>query len=464
MNASRIVLGLGLLVAAGVAGFVALAWQPAIPAIEPPAAASFDPALIRKGADLAALGDCDTCHTAPDGKPFAGGLPLPTPFGTIYTTNITPEPKTGIGQWSEVAFRRAMRQGVDREGHHLYPAFPYDHFTLVTDEDDKALYAFLMTRQPVLSQEPPNRLPFPLNFRPLLAGWNLLFLRHGPFEPDPARDAAWNRGAYLVEGLGHCGACHTPRNALGAERTGQRFAGGEAEGWTAYPLDASSPAPVPWTEESLHHYLGTGWHGMHGTARGPMTPVAGNLATLPDADLRAIAAYVASVMGIPDADARKRGEVLTAKATAAGPGARPQSAGSQTVATGTSAPAPDLGAAIYAATCASCHDSGRPAPFGGIDLVLSSAISGASPANAIRIIRGGVPAVNGTRNPIMPGFGAALSDPQLAALVTYLRGRFSSQPAWADVASAVRSAREGEVAAATPSSTPATPGGPGASP
>jgi mono/diheme cytochrome c family protein len=455
-------LGLGVLIVAGAAGFAAIAWRSAIPPIDPPAAAGFDPALVRKGADLAALGDCDTCHTAPGGQPFAGGLPLPTPFGTIFTTNITPDPDSGIGRWSEAAFRRAMREGVDRDGDHLYPAFPYDHFTLVTDEDDRALYAFLMTRQPVAARAPATRLPFPLNLRFMLAGWKLLFLRQGPYQPDPAQDAEWNRGAYLAEGLGHCGACHTPRNLLGAEQTGQRFAGGEAEGWTAYPLNAASPAPVPWTEQSLYHYLRTGWHGLHGTARGPMTPVVGNLAALPDADVQAIAVYIAAAMGIPDSAAQQRGAALQAQAAMTGPGTRPQSAGSQTVALGAPSSKQDLGAAIYAGTCASCHDSGRPSPFGGVSLTLSSTLNGSSPANLIRIIRGGVPAVNGARDPIMPGFGAALSDPQLVALVTYLRGHFSKQPPWADIAGSVQSARDAEVAA-VPSSPSVPPGTPGVS-
>ncbi|WP_026870852.1 c-type cytochrome [Inquilinus limosus] len=442
----RIALGVGLLlIVGGVAGLAAYAWRPPIGPVDPPAAASFDPALVRKGADLAAIGNCGTCHTAPGGQPFAGGLPLPTPFGTIHSTNITPDPDTGIGRWSEAAFRRAMREGVDREGRHLYPAFPYDHFTLVTDEDNRALYAFLMTRRPVPARAPPNDLPFPLNLRVLLAGWKLLFLEEGPYQPDPAHDAVWNRGAYLTEGLAHCGACHTPRNLLGAERTDRRFAGGDSEGWHAVPIGSGSPAPVPWTEDSLFKYLRAGWHGLHGTAQGPMAPVADNLSMVPEEDVRAIAVYVAAVTGPPDAEARKRGEALAAAATPAGPGTRPQSAGSQTIAV---APAEqDPGAAIYAATCASCHESGRASPFGGLDLRLSSAITADSPANLIRIIRHGVPARNGASAPIMPGFAAALSDRQLTTLVDYLRGRFGNRPGWTGVEAAIRAAKDSEVAA-----------------
>ncbi|WP_088149838.1 c-type cytochrome [Inquilinus limosus] len=451
LRAGRIVLGVGLLLAVGgAAGLAAYGWRPAIDPIDPPTAASFDPALMRQGAELASVGNCGTCHTAPGGRPFAGGLALPTPFGTIYTTNITPDPETGIGRWSEAAFQRAMREGVDRAGRNLYPAFPYDHFTLVTDADNKALYAFLMTRQPVPARAPDNDLPFPLNQRFVLAGWKLLFLREGPYAPDPAHDAAWNRGAYLAEGLAHCGACHTPRNLLGAEETGRRFAGGDAEGWHAVPIGSGSPAPVPWTADSLYQYLRDGWHGQHGTAQGPMGPVADSLAGIPEADVRAIAGYVASVMGQPDADARKRGDALVAAtANPAGPGTRPQSAGSQTIAP--AATAPDPGAAIYAATCAACHESGRPSPFGGLDLRLSSAISGDSPANLIRIIRQGVPAQAGARAPIMPGFAASLSDRQLAALSGYLRGRFADKPAWSGLDAAIRATRDSEVAASAAS-------------
>ena len=153
-------------------------------------------------------------------------MPLPTPFGTIFSTNITPDAETGIGTWSEVAFARSMREGVDREGRYLYPAFPYDHFTHGTDDDIRAIYAFLMSRPAIRSAAPTNDLVFPLNFRHLVAGWNILFLDRGPLQPDASKSAEWNRGRYLADGLGHCGACHTPRNVLGAEKKGSVFAGG----------------------------------------------------------------------------------------------------------------------------------------------------------------------------------------------------------------------------------------------
>src|SRR3569623_1345302 len=199
---ARLFWGLGALVLA----FLLYAWRSPIPPIDAPAVERFDAAVIRRGAQLAALGNCATCHTAPGGETFAGGREILTPFGTIYSTNITPDPPTGIGRWSREAFQRAMREGVDREGDHLYPAFPYDHFTLVNDADSAALYAFMMTRQPVQARRAhENDLSFPLNIRFLVAGWKLLFFRAGPYQQDSRHDAEWNRGAYLANGIGHCG-------------------------------------------------------------------------------------------------------------------------------------------------------------------------------------------------------------------------------------------------------------------
>jgi mono/diheme cytochrome c family protein len=427
---------LGLLAAA-------FSWKPAFEAIDAGQLEPFDQALLRRGADLAALGDCNTCHTAPGGQPFSGGLAVPTPFGAIYSTNITPDPETGIGRWSEAAFRRAMREGIDREGRHLFPAFPYDHFTRVSDEDDRALYAFLMTRRPIRATAPANELPFPLNLRPVLAGWKLLFLRKEPFRPDPSHDAVWNRGAYLVEGIGHCGACHTPRNWLGAETAGQAFAGGDAEGWRAVSINAASPSPVPWNADTLYSYLRRGWHGLHGVAGGPMAPVTDNLANVPDADVKAIAVYVASVMGEPLPERRRQGDALEEAGLPSGTGSKPQSAGSQTVPRTVTA---DAGAAIYAGACASCHESGRPVPYGGIDLSLSTTINGETPRNLVNVVLWGLPAADGVRAPIMPGFAATLTDGQVVALATYLHSRFGKRPGWSGILADLRQARQGELA------------------
>ena len=231
----RVFLIFVVLMLLGALGFFIWAKQPAVARVSPPAASDFDQTTIAKGAMLASMGYCAECRTAQGGAAFAGGYPVPTPFGTIYGSNIMPDPQTGIGNWSQAAFLRAMHEGVAQNGAYLYPAFPYNHFTLVSDNDAKAIYAYLMTRQPVHNVAPAPKLPFPLNIRLVLAGWNLLFLHEGRFQPDPTQSATWNRGAYIAEGLGHCAACHTPHNALGAEMGAAAYAGGESEGWLAPP-------------------------------------------------------------------------------------------------------------------------------------------------------------------------------------------------------------------------------------
>jgi len=414
----------------------ALTWRPAIDPVSRPAAANFDPGVVKRGSELAAIGNCTTCHTAPGGRAFAGGLALPTPFGTIYSTNITPDEKTGIGTWSEAAFRRALWEGVDRDGRHLYPAFPYDHFTLMDERDVNALYAFLMTREPVAATAPENRLPFPFNVRPLLAGWKLLFLRTGRFQPEPNQSAAWNHGAYLANGLAHCGACHTPRNALGGEKKDRAFAGGAAEGWTAYALDANAPAPTRWNAAALAFYLHNGWHPDHGVARGPMSEVTENLSTVPSEDVQAIATYVESVGGPASVAHRSNGAVQARQP--GGPGT-----------------------AIYAAACAQCHDAGRPPPYGGIDLARSTGPSGPTARNVIDVVLWGLPAADEQRRPIMPGFAGTLKDRQLADLLAYVRARFSDKPPWTDVEKDIRDVRAGGsriYPAPSPPSSPAAPG------
>ncbi|OYX82001.1 MAG: aldehyde dehydrogenase, partial [Azorhizobium sp. 32-67-21] len=249
------------------------------------------------------------------GMAAIGGRAMETPFGTVYSTNLTPDPETGIGRWSYAAFERAMREGISRDGHHLYPAFPYTSFTRTSDTDLQALYAYLMSQPAVSAPTPEARMTFPFNVRPLMAGWNALFLKTGQLEADPAQSPQWNRGRYLVEGLGHCGACHTPRNAFGAEKTGAaHLAGAMVDGWEAPALTALSKAPIPWSEADLFAYLRTGFSPHHGTAAGPMGPVVQELAHLPDADIRAMATYLASYAGPPLADPAARAEALQAQA------------------------------------------------------------------------------------------------------------------------------------------------------
>lgn len=394
-----------------------LAWRPAIEPIEPPATSLFDSALISRGAGLAALGDCSTCHTAPGHPTFAGGRAIPTPFGTIYSTNITPDPTTGIGRWSQGAFARAMREGVDRQGRHLFPAFPYDHFTLLNDEDIAALYAFFMTRPRVRAQAPANDLPFPLRLRPLLAGWKLLFFSKGRYRGD-------NRGAYLAEGIGHCGACHTPRNVLGAEKTDQHFVGGDAEGWHAYAINSRSQAATPWDVEAMEFYLRNGWQPAHGVAHGPMAAVTDGMARVADSDLQAIAGYVVAEM---------RAGAAVHAGSSAGPAVA--ASGSPRIAD----VANGEGAHIYAAACAGCHDAGQPLPFGAINLSLSTDVSGEDPTNLVHVVLDGLQPADETRQPVMPGFRNTLSGPQLMSLLAYLRAQFAHKPLWPGADTTVRS-------------------------
>jgi mono/diheme cytochrome c family protein len=409
-----------ILLAVTVAVFIWYSQFPLIDRVEVPAPASFDPALVEEGARLAAIGNCHYCHTTKGEADFAGGRAIPTPFGAVYSSNITPAPGTGIGHWSEAAFVRAMRQGISRRGQHLYPAFPYDHFTQIDDKDLRALYAFLMTRRPAENFLPDNELPFPLSGRWVMAFWNLLFFDEAQFRPDPEQSDDWNRGAYLVAGLGHCGDCHTPRNFLGGEKTGQALSGGEAEGWKGPALNASSPAPIPWDAEQLFRYLRDGWDPAHGAAAGPMQPVIHELAGASDADIRAIAVYLAAQQKAPSGKPKQP--------------AAP------------SKPAPgggELGATIFAGACAECHTGSTPmVPPHGIELSNSSALGEPEPRNAIMIVLDGIHPKPGQAGPWMPSFAHAFTDKQLAALLQYLRVNYGPGTDWPDLAKKVGEARK----------------------
>ncbi len=402
---------------------------PALEPVSPPPRSSFDAAAITRGAQLAAIGNCLECHTAPGGIPFAGGKALQTPFGTIHGTNVTPDAQTGIGNWSQAAFSRAMREGIDREGRHLYPVFPYDHFTQLDDTDLQALYAFMMTREPVRAQTSVNALTFPFNFRALIGIWKRLFFRPGAFERDAAQTAQWNRGAYLVNGLAHCGACHTPRNMLGAEKKAEFFAGGDVNRWYAPALNARSESPVPWDAERLYEYLRTGLTDLHAVPAGPMAPVVHNLAGVPAQDVRAIAVYVASVIGPipPERSAQAAALIAQAKTRELSAGL-PQSPGL----------AADDGAAIHAGACGFCHDSGRTLSSGGaLPLGLSIAVALPTPRNLIHIIHDGIPPL-GERGRVMPPFAGAFTNEQMAALLNYLRTDLGKKPAWQNVHDEIR--------------------------
>lgn len=282
----RILFSLVGAIALGTVAFGVFAWRPSLPKIAQPAVAGFSPGLVRQGEKLAAAGACAGCHTVRGGQPYAGGVATATRFGTVYSTNITPDRKTGIGGWSEAAFERAMRRGVRRDGAHLFPAFPYEHFSKLTDSDVAALYAFVMTRAPVVASERSPTIPWPLNIRALQAGWKVLFVQPGGFVPDRTQSAAWNRGAYLAEGITHCGTCHTPRGALGGERRDRAYAGGVVNGRVA-------PALLP-SRDALIAYLSSGFDRDHATAGGAAGGVPDGLSGLPRADIVAIATYLAS--------------------------------------------------------------------------------------------------------------------------------------------------------------------------
>lgn len=417
----------GSLLIAAIA-LVLIAWRPAIPTA-PPAKDAFAPAQVAEGAQLAAIGNCRTCHTRDDGPAYAGGRPIATPFGTIFSTNVTPDRETGIGAWPEAAFVRAMRDGVSRDGHHLYPAFPYDHMTRMHDDDIRAVYAFLQTRPAVEARAPANDLPFPLNIRLLIAGWKLLFLDRGKIAVDGNQSPEWNRGAYLVEGLAHCGACHTPRNVLGAEKKDEAYGGGMSDGWVAPALNAASPAAVPWDAEHLHRYLRRGFEPRHGIAAGPMMPVVENLAAVPDADVRAIAVYVAGIAGEPSTRRQHAAETVMTRATH---GRSPIVADNSE------------GATLYATACAQCHgEAGRLPTNPALNLTLSTPLRVASADNLVRIVRDGIKTETDDIY-VMPGFAGVLSDAQVVALAAYLRGHFTDRVAWTEIDKAVRRARDDE--------------------
>ncbi|MGC2775000.1 MAG: molybdopterin cofactor-binding domain-containing protein, partial [Bradyrhizobium sp.] len=409
--------------AIGVASAV-LPWR-AIGPITRPDPSVYSAATIARGEALAALGNCAVCHTADGGVVNAGGRALETPFGTVFSTNITPDAETGIGAWSYPAFERAMREGVHRDGRQLYPAFPYTHFARTGDADLQALYAYLMAQAPVRQQAPDNALRFPFNLRPLLAGWNALFHDSQPFKPDPAKSEQWNRGFYLVESLGHCSACHSPRNALGAEQPKAYLAGGFADGWEAPALTALSTAPIPWTEDELTTYLRSGQSRFHGVAAGPMAPIVKDLATLPDADIRAMATYLASFQA-PSPDTAKL-EAMASELEA------------RTKVTSASSPA----ARLYLGACAVCHEVGGLPLFGSRpSLALNSNLHSATPDNLIQVMLHGIMKPASSDLGYMPAFKDHLSDAQLAELVAYLRGQFApAKPAWTGVDAAVNRIR-----------------------
>jgi mono/diheme cytochrome c family protein len=408
----RRALAIPALLLAAIAWAVA-AWPRAefIPARSPQAWAP-TPQNIARGAYLARAGDCIGCHTARGGAPYAGGRALDTPFGRLYGPNLTPDPATGIGAWNADDFWNALHNGIGRDGRLLYPAFPYPHTTKVTRDDADALYAWLRTLAPVRQPNRPHALRFPYDSQLALAGWRLLYFRPGVHADDPARPPAWNRGAYLVEGLGHCSACHSTRNLLGGSSGG--LSGGliPVSGWYAPSLTAGREAGLgQWEVAHIVQLLRTGV-APQGAVFGPMAEVVGqSLQHLSEPDLRAMAVYLQSLPAAPDPL----------------PAAAPPDQALMT-----------LGGRLYDRHCADCHGAdgrgrGSAAKAGSgttyPPLAGNRTLTMAEPVNAIRIVLSGgfPPSTAGNPRPYgMPPFSPVFNDAEAAAVISYVRASWGN--------------------------------------
>ncbi len=373
-----------------------------------------DVTLIERGSYLATVGDCVACHNGPAGT-MAGGRGIATPFGVIYTPNLTPDWDTGIGQYTPESFHRAMHDGISRTGAHLYPAFPFPWYTRVSRADTDAILAWLRTLPPVRYQPPRNELPFPLNLRVSARAWNDLFFSAGYFEPDPTKSAAWNRGAYLVEGLGHCGACHTPKNFLGVDQGGRQLQGGSLQGWWAPNLTGDARQGLgDWSADEIVQYLRAG-HTPRSAASGPMAEaVAFSTNQWAEADLRAVATYLKDLPG--------------AAAT------RPQPLAADS-------PQMRAGEAIYLDRCMACHRRDGQGVANLIPrLAGSQVVQQEGPDTLLRLVISGVRSVATDQEPTapaMPSFGWQLNDQQVADVVSYIRN------AWGNAAPAATSGQAG---------------------
>lgn len=387
-------------------GAVSLPVHRAIPAATP--IGGFSESQIEQGRQLFLAGNCAQCHTVEGGAPNAGGRPIATPFGTIHTTNLTPDPETGLGRWSFAAFERAMRRGISRDGTNLYPAFPYTSFAGMSDGDLLALYGYLQTLEPVQQETPRARMTAPANLRATNAVWNAVFHDAAPRSPDPARDADWNRGRYLVETVGHCSACHTPRNALGAERRGTaHLAGAMVNGWYAPPLAGDAATARGWDAGAFTAYLKTGHAPDIASAGGPMAEVVGNLSQLPQTDLEAMGTYLASLSGT--------GAVAVP----------PDPAQMANTATHR----------LYENACAVCHEAALPGivTAARLPLTQSTAVRAPDSATAETVIRNGLRAPADTDLRDMPGFANDLTERQIGDLARYVRDRYAPDlPRWPD--------------------------------
>jgi mono/diheme cytochrome c family protein len=381
------------------------------------ALAADDIGVVSRGEYLVRAGDCVACHTATGGQPFAGGDALNSPYGPIYAPNITPDKATGIGDWSEDDFYRALHDGKGKHGEYLYPAFPYPWFTKVTREDVRAIKAYLDTVKPVNAKSRPDKLMFPFDIRVAVAGWDAAFFKAGEFKPDPTKSKEWNRGAYLVEGLGHCSDCHTPKGPAQEPIDSKAFSGGSIDKWYAPNITADKVQGIGgWSDEDLVKYLKTGSAPGKGVAAGPMAQtIRDSLSYLTDEDLRAMVAYLKATPPI----------AVTEAPTADASGAH----------------AP--GEAVYLTQCAYCHQAdgkGRPGAVPALDG--NGLVRAQGPEDVIRVVLGGHLATDSYA--LMPAVGADMSDRDIAAVVNYVRN------AWSNVAPAVpKDGMVGEIRAAT---------------
>ena len=362
---------------------------------------------IERGRYLSILSDCASCHTVTgSNRPFAGGRAIETPFGDIVAPNITPDPETGIGSWSDDEFDAAIRKGLRRNGSRLYPAMPYTAYTKMSRDDVLAIRAYLNTVTPVSNAVVANTLPFPFNIRASLRVWNALYFSQGDYKPDTQKSAEWNRGAFLVDGPGHCGACHTPKTFLGGDRTDQYLRGGFLQGWSAPDITGDSRVGVgAWSAEDLVAYLKTG-HNRVSAATGPMAEVV-SLSTeqMANSDLNAIAMYLKSLPGKQDL-----------------PQALPKEDHAMVA-----------GAAIYRDQCSACHGiDGKGVAKLFPSIANSSMVKSDDPTTSIRIVLRGARSV-GTRAeptaPGMPSYGRQLDDAQIAAVLTYMRNSWGAAAA-----------------------------------
>jgi mono/diheme cytochrome c family protein len=371
--------------------------------------------LIQRGEYLARAADCAACHTAEGGAPYAGGRAFVLPFGTLYSTNITPDKETGIGNYSDANFLDAVHKGIGRNNTKLYPAMPFASYTYMTDADAAAIKAYLFSLNPVHAPAPQNTLSFPFNQRPLMGIWALMFNPDKRFEPRTARDPQWNRGAYLVEAMAHCGECHTPRNLFQALDNREKFAGAVQAGWRAYNITSDPKSGVgAWSEADLAHYLAIGHADGRGTATGPMGEAVDNsLRFLTQSDITAMVAYLRSVSGIAASD-------LPEPKAAAAPASYAQ---------GVAVNVDLAGKAVYAGACAGCHDwTGVSPVIPAATLTGVRSVNDPTATNVVQIILTGAHRQMSDAEATMPAFGTAYSDEEIASLANYVTARFGAQP------------------------------------